>query len=359
MRTLIVTVQGATVHHMGGQIVVQSDGQTIARLPDMRIERALFFGAVAPTIGFLNFAFARRIPVTFLTVDGAYKGRLETDSRRDIAIRLAQYRRLEDTAWRVEVARSIVLAKIAGQRALLMRYARNHASPELAEASDAMAAIARDVERMAQTADATGRHPLPRLMGLEGAAAKVYFGGLPHALRRPVPFRGRSRRPPRDPVNALLSLGYTLLTAEIIGALTGLGLDPQIGVFHSSRGRVPALAEDLLEVFRAPVADAVALSLINLGALQADDFVLQEDGGFRLKKEKLAVYFTRFRDRMNSRLSARDGGPTSFRKELQRMASNMRASIMGDGEFVPYRAPSGGLRANLLRCDDDPEAPGQ
>lgn len=183
---------------------------------------------------------------------------------------------------------------------------------------------------------------LPKLMGVEGAAARVYFQALPAALRRPMPFQGRNRRPPKDPVNALLSLGYGLLTSELIGVMVGVGLDPQIGIFHSSRGRMPALAEDMLEMFRAPVADALALSLVNLGVLQEKDFVTTSEGGVQLSKPALEVYFKHYRRRMQTPFRNREGENTTLRLELQRLASHLRRVILQEESFTPYLAQEGG-----------------
>ncbi len=219
------------------------------KIPQNQVERILLLGSVGLTTGVLNFALEKRIPVTFLTQEGQYKGRLESGGRRDIALRLAQFRGLEDVAWRLCLSKTIVSAKIEAQRGVLRRCGRNHPQPPIT------AAIAQLNDSLNRIADA---QTLPELMGQEGSAARAYFHALPSALRRSLPFNGRNRRPPKDPVNALLSLGYGLLTAEIIGALTGAGLDPQIGLFHSSRGRMPVLAEDVLEMFRAPVSEVRA-----------------------------------------------------------------------------------------------------
>lgn len=335
MATLVVTLQGAVLRCTGGQVRVEQAGRTVERLPQQQVERVLLLGGVGLSTGFLNFALARRVPVTFLSQDGHYKGRLDSGGLRDVASRLAQARGLADLDWRLSVAKPLVCAKIAGERHLLQRIARNAPDARITTAVASLKTLAASVEE---------QQTLPTLMGIEGAAARVYFGALPAALRRPMPFRGRSRRPPRDPVNALLSLGYGLLTAEIIGALFGVGLDPQIGIFHSSRGRMPALAEDLLELFRAPVADSLALALVNLGVLQEKDFTLHEDGGVLLSQDALKVYFRHYRRRMQASFRDRNGHVTSFRRELQAQASQIRRVILREAAFVPYLAPVGGPR---------------
>jgi CRISPR-associated protein Cas1 len=333
MPTLVVAMQGALVRCAGGQVLVEHEGTVQQRLPQEQVERLLLLGRVGLTTGFIDYALAARIPVTFLTQDGAFKGRLDPGGRRDVALRLAQFQGLQDLPWRLGVASAIVQAKIAAQRGLLLRCHRNGLRPELAAAAAALdeAAVA-----------AQGATTLPGLMGCEGRAARAYFGALPAALRRPFPLRGRRRRPPRDAGNALLSLGYGLLTAEALGALAGVGLDPQIGIFHSPRGRVPALAEDLVELFRAPVVDALMLSLVNLGVLREEHFTPTESGGLILTRPALAVYFRQYRRRMQAGFRDRDGQPTSFRRALQSQAAHLRRVILREETYEPFLAPMGG-----------------
>jgi len=347
MATLVVTTQGAYVRCAGGQIVVEKERMVIHRLPLNQVERVLLLGGIGLSTGFLQFALSQRIPVTFLSQDGQYKGRLDPGGRRDVTLRLAQVKRLEDLSWRCAISAAIVRAKIAGQRSLLQRRCRNRPQPELQAAAQVLKEIAE------QVSDSLS---LPRLMGLEGQAARAYFRVLPLTLRHALPFHGRSRRPPKDPVNALLSLGYGLLTAEILGALTGVGLDPQIGIFHSTRGRMPALAEDLLELFRAPVADALALSLVNLEILRENDFTKTEEGGVNLSKPALEVYFRQYRRRMQASFRDRKGEVTSFRRALQAQAGHLRRVILHKEAYEPFIPPLGGpdrdfcrrpIRANL------------
>lgn len=333
MPSLIVTLQGAELRCSGGQVLVEHSGQVIQRLPQEQVERVLLLGRIGLSSGFLEFAFRRAVPVTFLTQDGGFKGRLDPGDRRDVALRLAQYRGLDDLPWRLGVAQELVRGKILAQRQVLMRCHRNHPQPDLHTAAVSLRRLLQDAARATT---------LPSLMGVEGNAARVYFRALPAALRRPLAFNGRSRRPPKDPVNALLSLGYGLLTTEAVGALAGVGLDPQIGIFHSSRGRMPALAQDLLELFRAPVADTLALSLINLGVVRQEHFEATEDGGVSLVKEALARYCREYRRRMQASFRSRQGETTSFRRELQRQAAHLRRVVLREAAFQPFSPPGGG-----------------
>lgn len=335
MPTLIVSAQGAMLHCRDGRIVVEHEGAVAERQPCEQVDRVLLLGAVGMTVGFVNWALGARTSVTFLTREGGYKGRLDPGARRDVAARIAQYGRLTDLEWRLAIARRIVTAKIGGQRALLMRSARNHGRPDLSAASEALLDPLRRVAR-AKT--------LPEAMGCEGRAARIYFQALPGAIRSDLPFRGRSRRPPRDPVNALLSLGYGMLTAETTGALAGMGLDPQVGVFHSPRKRVPALAEDILEAFRAPAADALALSLANLRVLRPDHFETTAEQGCRLTKPGLELFFRHYRRRMTAPFNTRDGRSLTLRRAVQEQAAQMRRAMLGEEEFEPFVLPKGGAR---------------
>jgi CRISPR-associated protein Cas1 len=174
MSSVVVTTQGALLRHERGQVRVELEGEVLQRFPETQVERVLILGRAQLSSGFLELAFRARIPVTFLTQDGAFKGRLDPGDRRDVALRLAQYRGLENPAWRLENSRPLVAAKIAGQRGVLLRAARNHPHPALDEAAGALAALADELPDAAS---------LPQLMGREGAAARAYFAAFPHLLR--------------------------------------------------------------------------------------------------------------------------------------------------------------------------------
>lgn len=317
-----------------GEVLVEEAGLRVATMPIEQVERVLVLGGVGLSTGFLDLAFGRRIPVTFLTREGSYKGRLDPGGLRDVALSLSQHTALGALDRRLFAARALVVAKLAGQRALLLRSARNHAAPSLRDAAAQLLRLSARAETDATT--------LPELMGLEGAAARVYFGALPQALRRPFPLKGRSRRPPRDAGNALLSLGYGLLTAEILGALAGVGLDPRLGFFHSPRGRMPALAQDVIECFRAPVSDALMLALVNRGVLQESDFEPTESGGIALKKPALTTYFKHFRRRMSATFQNRQGQPSSFRHEVHAICAHLRHVYLDDHTFQPFVWQQGG-----------------
>lgn len=333
MTTLIVTAQGATLRCREGQIVVERDREALQRLPMNSVDRALLFGGINVTQGFVRFALDARLPVAFLSEDGRYRGHLEPGGRRDVALRRAQFLGLDDLPWRLEIAAALVRAKLGAQRMLLLRQDRSRPNPLLRIAAGECETLIRRIPKVTS---------LPGLMGLEGAAARIYFSALAQALRKPIGFNGRNRRPPRDPMNSLLSLGYALLTTECMGALSGAGLDPQVGIFHSSRSRVPALANDLVELFRAQAADRLALALFNLGVLSVTDFVRNDEGATLLTKPGLVTYLRHYRRRMESPFRDRLGRVTCFRKELREQALHLRRVVLREEPFVPFIVPQGG-----------------
>jgi CRISPR-associated protein Cas1 len=195
----------------------------------------------------------------------------------NVLLRRAQYRASDAPE---EIVRSLVIGKVANQRAVLLRGLRDH-GPEMEAAArtDLEAAVERiaHVLRRISYTDAT----LEALRGSEGEAANLYFSVFDRLIRSPDPelrFRGRSRRPPLDPINALLSFLYTLLTHDCRSACESVGLDPAVGFLHRDRPGRPSLALDLMEELRAPLADRLALSLLNRRQLRAGDF-RSMDGG--------------------------------------------------------------------------------
>lgn len=149
-------------------------------------------------------------------------------------------------------------------------------------------------------------------------------------------FDGRSRRPPADPANALMSLGYTLLGGEIAGILAAHGLDPYIGFYHKARRGLPALAQDILEEFRAQVVDRLVLSLLNRGVLTHSDFAAGPKGGLRLKAAPLKLFLHEYEDALMSEFKPKQGGRTTFRKLIDRQCAMIRACVANNDDYVPF-----------------------
>ncbi|NLH98663.1 MAG: CRISPR-associated endonuclease Cas1 [Chthonomonadales bacterium] len=328
MSILYIDEQGAEIHRSGARIIVRKDGQEIRSVRLRDVERLVLFGPVDFTTPAMHALLDAGIETHFLSVDGRYRGRLEPAEGKNVPLRRAQYRRADEPSFCLDLARTILAAKLRNCRYVILRHHRNHPDPALQAAADQIGSFA---DAMADQPD------IDACMGAEGAAARAYFAALGTMVRREFAFTARSRRPPRDPVNALLSFGYALLTAEITGVLSSVGLDAHLGFIHSTQYGRPALTLDILEEFRPVVADRIALRLVNNGILQVEHFEPTEDGGVRMTEEGRAAYLQTYHAVMLAEVAnRRSEGRTCFREALRTQAKRMRAAVTGDEPYNPY-----------------------
>lgn len=235
-------------------------GETVeARLPGT--SQVCIMGNVQISTQAMRALFDREIPVAYFTTGGYFLGRAAGHDTNNVELRTAQYRGADDADICLSLARTWTAAKIRNGRTLLRR---NADSPD--------AVVLGELEQLAKKAEQAAA--LPSLLGIEGSAARVYFGAFPTMLTTDMGFtlEGRNRRPPRDPVNALLSLAYALLTKDFTFAIASAGLDPLRGFYHQPRFGKPALALDLMEEFRPLLADSTVLGVINQGIVTPTDF---------------------------------------------------------------------------------------
>ncbi len=262
MPPLYLTHQLAKIRIRKGRLLVEKDGETLAHLPLGHVSEVVLFGNIGLSTPAIGALLGRDIDVVFLTEDGRFKGRLSSGLTPHVPLRKAQYRALGDEAFKLEMARGFVTAKLRHQRALLQRHNRERNDPQIATA----------IARIQDALDGLPRRTqLSSLRGREGSAAQAYFRGLRRLFDPAWHFDSRNRRPPRDPVNVLLSLGYTLLTHLAGSAVQTVGLDPYAGFLHEIAYNRPALGLDLVEEFR-PVVDGIALWACNSGQVTPQDF---------------------------------------------------------------------------------------
>lgn len=298
MANLYLTEQGAVLRKSGDRVVVSKDDRDLLEVPCHHLDAVLIFGNVHFTTPALRKLLEHGIELAFLSRRGRLLCQLTPPMPKNVILRMAQYDRSRDDAFALSLARTIVAAKIHNGAEVVRRHAGNHPNPTL---SSAVAEFGDAVER------AQGAGSLETLLGVEGAAAKRYFSALAEMVPAELEFRGRNKRPPRDPVNALLSLGYTLLTTEIASLADGVGLDPHVGFLHRADYGRPSLATDIAEEFRAPVIDRLTLSLFNrkqFGA--ADFFVHAPTGGVHLRGDALKRYLLAYDRAMG------EPGPAEF-----------------------------------------------
>ncbi len=254
-RTRLV-VRGEALH-------VEKDGALVTPVATHEIDAVHVYGRADLSAEARNLLLREGIDVVFLTLDGRYRGRLVSVESRQGDRRLAQYRLIDDPVRRLHFAARVVAGKIANQRAVLLRRQERLRDEAVA---DTLAALRGLAERALEA------RSVEALRGVEGFAANRYFDAFGRVLGNPLfTFTTRTRYPPRDPVNAMLSYGYALLLVRVDAAVRAAGLDAHLGVLHEPNRGAPALALDLMEELR-PAVDGVVLSLLNLRQIQPDDF---------------------------------------------------------------------------------------
>lgn len=290
LNTLYVSTQGSYLRKEGETVVVEAEKEIRLRLPLLNLGGIVCFGNVLCSPFLLGACAEAGVDVSFLTEHGRFLASVTGEPSGNVLLRREQYRRADDPAASLAVGRSIIAGKIANTRHLLRRAARENAGDE--------AAVSSAADRLGYCLRAVpDSRDLDHLRGLEGEAAQHYFGvfdSLVVQQKADFLFEGRTRQPPEDNINALLSFVYTLLMRDIAGALTAHGLDPAVGFFHRDRPGRHGLALDLMEEFRAAFADRLALALINRQQIKPGHFESHDGGAVLLndagRKEVLTAY---------------------------------------------------------------------
>jgi CRISPR-associated protein Cas1 len=292
---LYVTSPEAYLSLDGETVVIKKDEHTSTRLPLHNLENIVCFNYLGASPALMGACAERNVGLCFLTPNGRFQARVTGKVRGNVLLRKKQYQVSEQETASVPVAASFLLAKIANSRKVIERARRDHALlvdvQSLGSVSASLKEILGQISLCTTTAD---------LMGFEGSAAKLYFGIFDQLIlqqREDFPFRGRSRRPPLDNMNALLSFLYTLLTNEVASALEAVGLDPYVGFLHCDRPGRPSLALDLMEELRPVFADRLALSLVNRKQVTGSGFVSKESGGILMDDETRKTVLSAWQER--------------------------------------------------------------
>jgi CRISPR-associated protein Cas1 len=293
LNTLFVTTQGSYLSKEGECVQVRVDGEDKAQIPIHTLGGIVCFGNILCSPFLLGHCAEHGVGVSFLTVNGRFLARVQGPVSGNVLLRREQYRWADDQKRSAAMARYVVTAKLGNSRNVLLRAARDHGDDGRDDRLRAAALRLADCLRRFEQPDLS----LDEVRGIEGEAGAIYFGafdGLITSDDQAFRFAGRNRRPPLDPTNCLLSFLYTLLVHDIRGAIECVGLDPAVGFLHRDRPGRPGLALDILEEFRAVVADRLALSLITLGQVKAKGFETRESGAVLMKddirKEVILAY---------------------------------------------------------------------
>lgn len=292
LNTLFVTTDGSYLAREGQCVLVRYQKQTKLRLPIHNIGSIVCLARVGISPSLMQLCGKEGIPISLCTSYGSFLARVSGFTEGNVLLRRQQYRAADSLEQSADLARFIVLAKIANCRQVLLRYLRDNPDTTGSQA------VHQAADRMGESLQTRLEGlDLDRVRGVEGEAGALYFGVFDHLItmrKGEFVFSGRNRRPPTDRANALLSFLYSMLTHDCRSACEAAGLDPAVGFLHRDRPGRPGLALDLMEEFRPILVDRLVLSLINRKQVDAEDFVTAESGAVRLKdeprKKVLAAY---------------------------------------------------------------------
>lgn len=331
LNTLYITRQESYLHKDHETIVVKNGDEKLGQFPALSVGNILCFGQISVSPFLMGYCAEKGIGLSFYTEYGRFLAKVQGRETGNVLLRREQYRWADNEEKSVGVARLMVAAKIANGRSVLLREVRNHGeNTALNSAAERLAISLRRVKHASTVAEA---------MGMEGEAAATYFSVFNELLRGSgFAFGGRIRRPPTDPVNALLSFVYSLITQECVSALQGVGLDPFVGFLHKGRPGRASLALDLLEEFRASWADRFVLTLINRRQVQLKDFITEASGAVRLTDEARKNLLVAYQERKQVEIMhpyLQEQVPIGLLPHCQALL--LARHVRGDTEFyTPY-----------------------
>lgn len=292
LNTLYVTTQGSYLSQSGETVLIRVEKETKLRVPIHTLDSIICFGQVSCSPPLMQLCAERNVTISFLSYYGKFQARVVGPVSGNVLLRREQYRQADDEDKSVSIAKSIVLAKISNCRTVLQRGLRSQSSiNEKSKIENAVSILKFIIDKVYKS------DSLKILRGYEGEAARKYFEVFDNLIivqKKDFYFKERTRRPPLDNMNALLSFLYTLCVHDLTSSLESVGLDPAVGFFHQDRPGRPGLALDLVEEFRPYLADRLALTLVNRQQIKGNGFKKTESGGVimddKTRKEVLTAY---------------------------------------------------------------------
>lgn len=320
MSYIYINEQGSEISVDGGYCVIATVDGMIRKIPIETIEYVSLFGNIHITTPALQMFMKNKIPVTLYSKTGSYFGRIMSNENVNIIRQRKQFRLSGETEFAIGLAKKIIKAKIHNQIVVLNRYSpKNDISQQVSDCSMQMKHVLKDIDRC---------DSIMQLIGYEGIAARNYFKGLGMCVIPEFKFSGRSRRPPKDEFNSMLSLGYSLLMNELYGAAEGKGLNVYAGFIHQDRENHPTLASDLMEEWRSVIVDSVVLSLVNGYEVKTSGFTKEENGVF-LNDDTFKLFIKKYENKLRTQTSylEHNGGKMSFRRALWQQTASLAKAI--------------------------------
>lgn len=329
MANLYLTEQGSVIRKTGDRLIVQKEDEVLLDIQCSKINAVLIFGNVQLTTQALHELLKNDIEMALLTKSGRLIGQITSPFTKNIELRVGQFKKHDDDSFKLDLSKSIVKGKITNCLSVVKGFSSNHPVISLAGVMSGMEAAIRSLDNAGSVAS---------LRGIEGTAARAYFDGFGKMVLGGFTFEGRKKHPSTDPVNALLSFGYTLIFNEISSLLDGLGFDPYLGYFHEVEYGRASLAADIQEEFRA-VVDRFTLYLVNNRMLGVEDFYTNEkDGSVYLKREAMKKYFAEYEKYLSREFKHPETGEnTTIRKCFRIQAEKLAGFIKGGAVYSPFR----------------------
>jgi CRISP-associated protein Cas1 len=338
MATLYLLEQGTSLYRDYQRLIVHIPDRERLEIPIREIDKILIFGNIQLSTPVINSCLDAEIGIFFLSRSGQYQGHLWSAEKTHLHNELVQFDRHKEPEFQLNMYRSIVMGKLVNSKRLLQRLNRKHKSQVV---ESAIAGINADLKAASQVDD------IDRVRGYEGIGAVRYFGCLSQLISNPsFSFNGRNRQPPKDPVNSLLSFGYTLLFNNVLSLILAEGLSPYLGNLHYGEDKKPYLAFDLMEEFRwrslsfgeSPIVDSLMLKLANKPIFQVTDFdTVAETGGVYLNRAARKVFFKYFEARMNEETAHPDlQNPVSYRYAIQLQIRRYKGSLLSNSPYEPF-----------------------
>jgi CRISPR-associated protein Cas1 len=300
LNTLYITSDDAYLRKERETFVVEVNNEKVFQAPIHSIENIVCFGFKPLTPPLMAFCAENNVGISYLSENGKFLARIQGAQQGNVLLRKAQYAYADNELESLKIARPIIAAKVANYRSLLQRHQRNH--PD--DCPDSVASAAATMGN--RLPDIQKSVTLDELRGHEGECANIYFGvlgSLITAQQEDFTFTQRSKRPPLDPANALLSFLYAILANDVRSALETTGLDPQVGFLHQVRSGRPSLALDIMEEFRAYLGDRIMLNLVNLKQVTKKDFEIRESGEVRMSDDARKTLLTAYQKRKQEEIT--------------------------------------------------------
>lgn len=323
MSTLYITTQGSNVQKRSGQFLICKGADILQNVPETQIRQIILVGNINLSTPVVSFCLDKDIEVVYLSQGGKFKGRLVGNGRKNAEIRVRQYDLARDETFRLRQVKAIVSGKISNQIDFAIRQNETNSKEMFT------------LKKMRQKVESAVS--IESLLGIEGASAATYFSMYKRWIPLPWKFEKRTVNPPKDEVNALMSLSYTLIYNRLESLLNLAGLDAYQGFFHAPKDGHASLASDLTEEFRTIFCDALVLKLIRRKQLNLNQFEKQE-GKIRLSKEGSKIYFGEFEAKMSSQRQSITSQSVSFQEIMKRQVYHLARVIKGEEKnYQPYR----------------------